>query len=119
FVSEVVNYIAVLPVVLATPGRAPHEWLQRVRGLRPTLRTVTPLLAFVACIVLAVALRTGVGALAFPIPALLWCAVTYSLFSTTLLTLTLVMWMLFALSTGFIGLEANGAYPGMTLHDMT
>ena len=40
----------------------------------------------------------GPGSLAFPVLPLLWCALSYSLFSTTLLTLFYVLWTLFALS---------------------
>jgi diguanylate cyclase (GGDEF)-like protein len=42
----------------------------------------------------------GPGAIAFPVPALLWCALTYSLFTTAMLTLLFSIWMLAAISLG-------------------
>src|SRR5690606_27814220 len=41
----------------------------------------------------------GPGALAFPVPALLWCAMSYGLAITSLLTLSFAVWTLILLST--------------------
>ena len=87
FVTELVNYIAILPVLLTMP-----DWPERPKERRQALLTsrqrlvqalpaVSLAISGVLCLVVG-----GPGALAFPIPVLLWCALSYSVFITALLT---------------------------------
>ena len=50
-----------------------------------SLRQVMPLVALIASMIASVAIG-GAGSLAFPLPALIWCAIRYSLPATCLLT---------------------------------
>ncbi|WP_312162867.1 ATP-binding protein [Phenylobacterium sp.] len=96
--TELANYIVVLPVVLTFPRpTALKRWLVQTFTTRPNLRALAPLLAYVVSLALVPAVG-GPGALAFPVPTLLWCALTYSLAATTLLTLSFAVWTLLFLS---------------------
>lgn len=83
-VSEAVNYLALLPVILAAPGL---DWLRR-RPLRRLARKsdLMPAASVVASCLFALWIG-GPGAVAVPVLALLWCGMVYPVFPTTLLTL--------------------------------
>jgi len=114
FVTELVNYIAILPVVLALPGfrwRGPHRRRPRVPNIA-LIRTM-PVVALVLSCLLGV-LIAGPGAIAFPVPALLWCAVTFEMSITAALTLLATTWTLLAISSGYLPVG-----PGLhSLHTM-
>ncbi|RYE08321.1 MAG: diguanylate cyclase [Hyphomicrobiales bacterium] len=98
--SELVNYIIILPVVLTAPGLL-AVW-QRLRGAfhwRPML----PALSLGASII-ASTLIGGPGSLAIPVPALLWCALSYSLFTTSILTVVLGGWLMIGFTDGFVAM---------------
>jgi len=100
FVTELVNYIAILPVVLALP-RLRWPWPDRRRPRVPNIaliRTI-PVLTLVLSCLLGV-LIGGPGAIAFPVPSLLWCAVTFEMSTTAALTLLASTWTLLAISFG-------------------
>jgi two-component sensor histidine kinase len=44
----------------------------------------------------------GMGALAFPVPALLWCAISYRVVLTALLTFVFCIWVIIATTLGYI-----------------
>jgi diguanylate cyclase (GGDEF)-like protein len=100
--TELVNYIAILPMVLTLPSSISWRLIDRRRTasfLRFDPPQIIPLVALVmSCI--GGLLVGGPGAVTFPVPALLWCAVTYSLFSTSVLTLLFSAWTLTAISLG-------------------
>lgn len=106
FSAELVSYVAILPVVLLAP--TPAGFVRTLRGQaghvrrRPAL--VLPVVALALAILLGVAIG-GPGAIAFPVPALLWCALAYRLFTTALITMLLCMWTLIAIATGLIDLQ--------------
>lgn len=82
FSEQFSTNLLLLPVFLAAPRlkqllRMPINW---------PLRAGMPLLALLFSLIFSVYIG-GPGAIAFPIPALLWCAVRYQLFTVTLLTL--------------------------------
>ena len=109
FVKEVVNYMAILPVVFSAP-QLTMRLLER-RRYSPTqidIRQLAPLFALVLSSILSV-LVGGPGAVAFPVPALLWCAATYSVFTIALLTLGFSIWTLIAISTHVINLSIAGS----------
>lgn len=102
FVTETVNYMAILPVILMLPRWSTWRERRHVRG--PLLQRVRPLLPVTALVLLCMlgVLVGGPGALAFPVPALLWCALRYSLFATVVMNLLFSCWTLVALSLEFV-----------------
>jgi diguanylate cyclase (GGDEF)-like protein len=107
FSTELVNYIAILPVLLTMPdllrrATGPKRRDDR-RGWR--LEQLAPLAAFAGSLWLGVELD-GPGAISFPIPAMLWCALTYSLFATAGITLLFSMWTLLAIANGALVIGA-------------
>ena len=124
FTTELGNNILVLPVVLTAPNGLGAIWSERrsserrseipqERSLKPSL----PLLAFLASIALAVAVG-GPGAIAIPVPALLWCALSYSLFSTVSLMLPFSIWQIYTASLGssLLFLPGDPLKQSMSIH---
>lgn len=116
--TELVNYIAILPVVLTFPTTS-WRWLidrrrrSRFASFGPS--TVMPALVLVLSCIGGV-LVGGPGAVAFPVPALLWCAVTYGLFPTAVLTLLFSAWTLTAISLGhFVMLDYESQHTMMSI----
>lgn len=84
FTTELVNAIVVLPAILTAPRLAGLSPAVQIKALREAdWRPVLALLASMAGSLLV----GGPGAFAYPIPALLWCALSYSPFATAMLTL--------------------------------
>ena len=107
FSSEIVNYTILLPVILAAPVTLPEiapRW-----PTRADLVKGAPIIALIVSAAASVAVG-GPGAIAFPVPALLWCALTYDLFTTVLLTMAYSVWKMAAFSTGAIDVEMGGSY---------
>ncbi|WP_378947531.1 diguanylate cyclase [Mesorhizobium sp. ANAO-SY3R2] len=105
-VSELVNHLIVLPMVLTFPGVKALLRQGKVQagvGLAGMLH-LAPALALLASVGVGIVVG-GPGVLAFPIPALLWCALTYSLFTTTVLTMALSTWLLISLPAQMIPLS--------------
>jgi len=104
FATEFSNYMIFLPVLLtATPTRQSFGW-GRSATTRQTMAHLAPALAVLLSVVLSIAFE-GPGALAFPIPALLWAALTYSVSSTALLAMLLSLWFGYSVSSGdFLGI---------------
>lgn len=102
FASELVNYMTILPVLLTLP---PHDsvppWRTLLYRTEFSWTGLMPLLSLVASLLLTLLIE-GPGSIAFPVPALLWCAVTYSVFATSLLTLGYSTLILIALSNGHL-----------------
>lgn len=98
FATEVATDIAFLPLLLTLPEwervpRHPLRWL----GQQVTASKLMPAL----CLVLSAAFGAAVGgpgAIAFPVPALMWCAVSYNLFTTSLITFVVSAWSLVSIS---------------------
>lgn len=108
-VSEFVNYIAFLPLVLTAPGSM-REFRNSYRNRRQAEHSLLyDLLPFIAFVVLCmvVSLVDGPGSLAIPIVALLWCGLTYSLFTTAVLTLIYCFWTLLFVAQGYISAYAH------------
>ena len=105
FTSDWMNYVALLPIFLTLPSRA--EWRRTARRLlvRPLDRRYLPALTLIASSIIGVIVG-GPGAVAIPIPALLWCALTYTLFGTAILTFAFVVWTQLAIQYG-LGLDAE------------
>lgn len=106
FSAELVSYVALLPVVLLAPapGNLAHALRRQWGQVRRRPMLLMPLAALGLTILLGVAIG-GPGAIAFPVPALLWCALAYRLFTTAVVTALLCMWTLIAIATGLIDLN--------------
>ena len=98
FSTELMNYMLIVPVVLAAPRAADP----------PSHTPDTPLfwrVAPVSSLVLAEGIRTligGPGMLAFVVPGLLWCALSYSAFTSSLLSLVVCLWTMAGVATGVL-----------------
>ncbi len=100
FATEFVNYVAILPVILSAPGRLVlRQRIQDSKSLRAA--DILPAAALILSF-LAAALIGGPGALAFPVPALLWCGLVYPVFPTAVLTLLFGIWTLVVISEGYV-----------------
>lgn len=96
FSGEWFNYMVFLPIILSWPTRnltrTPKDKVHR-------LLLAAPVLSVVALEVASYWLG-GPGALAFSLPALLWCALTYRIFTLTLITAALCLSKMIAISLG-------------------
>jgi diguanylate cyclase (GGDEF)-like protein len=104
--TELVNYVTFLPLLLTLPGARAWKWIEiRDHFAAFNVRSLIPLLALVGSVIASV-LIGGPGAGLFPMPALLWCGLTYRLFPTACISLIFAVWTLFA---GRLGLLWSGA----------
>jgi len=98
---ELINQLAFLPVILSYPeGR---KWRRRQLP-PPTFYDQAPTIVLVLSAVTGTFFG-GMGALAFPIPALFWCAISYRVFLTALLTFVFCIWVIMATTLGFINVS--------------
>ena len=104
FATEFVNYIAILPVILAAPP--PAAWPEAARNARVNITDLLPVVALITSFFTA-ALLGGPGAIAFPVPALLWCGLVYRVFPTALLTFIFSVWTLIVISSGYMPTQLN------------
>jgi len=111
FTSELVNYVIVLPLLLTAPPLA--QWAKSCRGIWHSRAWASvnwfPVAALLASAVASVAIG-GPGAFAYPMPALLWCAMTYSVFPTAVMTFLLSVWEMIAISSGILQFPLSGDY---------
>jgi diguanylate cyclase (GGDEF)-like protein len=110
--SELVNYLVVLPAMLTVGGtkRSPGEtatFVSAKKGLWPALLLAN------SCA--AAALFDGPGSIMFPVPALLLCALTYSVPTTAVVTLALGTACLTMLGLGIMDIGQDMAVPKMVL----
>lgn len=98
FSVELLNQLAFLPMILSYPeGR---KW-GRQQLPQPTFHDQAPIIVFILSAVTGIFFG-GVGALVFPVPALLWCAISYRVFLTALLTFVFCIWVIMATTLGYI-----------------
>lgn len=106
-VTELVNYIAILPVVLTWPdGGRPDRDASAAAARRALPAMLAPAIAL-AVSGIAGMLVGGPGAIGFPVPALLWCALVYTPFVTALVTLVFSTWTLLAIAMSYIVLSID------------
>jgi diguanylate cyclase (GGDEF)-like protein len=112
FCTELVSYMGILPVLLTMPDI--RRWIKdhRRRADWPNWRLdqFAPLLAFAISLGLGVHWG-GPGAILYAVPAMLWCALTYSLFATAGITLFFCMWTLLAIASGVLQIGASVESP--------
>lgn len=107
FVTEFVNTLIILPVMLTLPLSA-SDWQTWHWSLANySHRKAAPLLILL-CTIAAGIWIGGPGAIAFVVPALLFCALTYSIFPVALLTMLTCGWLLIAISAGIIQIHVQG-----------
>lgn len=108
FITELVNSLVILPVMLTFPSMRQLVF-RPMRGNDLSawnLKQVAPVLALaVSCGVAT--LMGGPGAIVFPVPALIWCALTYSMFTTAVFTMLLCAWLLISISAGLLMLPMS------------
>lgn len=100
FTTELCNYILVLPVMLAAPRG--FSWPAAFNILRMRysgIWQIAPLAALCLSIAASIAIG-GPGAIAFAVPALLWCSVAYNLFTTSIVVMLASAALLIAESSG-------------------
>lgn len=106
FATEFANYLAILPVILTIP--AVRTWaagLVKLRSLT-SIRSIAPVATFALSCLIAT-LVGGPGAIAFPVPALLWCGLVYSVFPTAMLTLIFGGWSLSIATIQYLPITAG------------
>jgi diguanylate cyclase (GGDEF)-like protein len=91
--SELSSNLVVLPMVLTAPRLADlaKQLGSHVAPSTWRLKAALPGIALLASILVATAIG-GSGAIAVPVPAILWCALSYGVFPTALLTFGLGLW---------------------------
>ncbi|QNP47650.1 GGDEF domain-containing protein [Diaphorobacter aerolatus] len=102
FSSALMCSMLILPIVLSAPtlGQVRQFSLQECVA-RFKLVHLAPLLALIACETVAMLLG-GPGSLVFGVPALIWCALRYSLFSVSLLCLAVGVLKSYTATLGLI-----------------
>ncbi len=106
FSTELANTTVVLPVILTAPKLSDMRLPGRIELSAQGFRRAAPALALAVSILLG-SLLEGPGSFAFPVPALLWCAVSYSLFSTAVLTLCFTIWGMVIITGAFANLPGD------------
>lgn len=96
FSAELLNHLAFWPMILTFP----EDWQWR-RQLPLTLHDQAPLIVLAISVVVGIFFG-GMAALAFPIPALFWCAISYRVFLTALLTFAFCAWAVLATSLNLV-----------------
>ena len=111
--SELVNYLITLPAILTV--RPDWQILRRGRRATSSVRwPVGPAVALALSCVAAV-LFDGPGSIMFPMPALLLCALTYSVPTTALLTMALGTGCLTTIGLGIVDIGQDMSLPRMVV----
>ncbi|ANF81737.1 response regulator [Acinetobacter sp. NCu2D-2] len=89
--GEMVNYILVLPLVLAFPRQKEiRHYFKNRRQRRHKATYYLPIFSILPCVILT-HMFVGPGSLLYPLAALIWVALTYRLFTVTLLNAFVVL----------------------------
>jgi two-component sensor histidine kinase/integral membrane sensor domain MASE1 len=98
FSVELLNQLAFLPMVLSFPQSIQGKW----QWPHFTFHDQARLALLIVSAAVGISFG-GVAALAFPVPALLWCAISYRVFPTALLTCAFCIWAILATKWGYAG----------------
>ncbi|QXH48914.1 diguanylate cyclase [Pseudomonas xanthosomatis] len=107
FSEQFSTSVLVLPLLLTAPSPRAFS-----RNTSQPVR-LAPLLVLLASLGLSIAFG-GPGAIAFPIAALLWCALSYSPFLVSLLTLTAGSTLIVAVAQNLMHFSVPQSEPGVT-----
>lgn len=115
FTTELVNALVILPVLLTFPhrNRAEDRRERATVSQNEIVRNVAPLATLVSCAAISF-LVGGPGAIAFTVPALVWCALSYSIFTTAVVTALLCSGLLVSTATGLLALPMTGDFLNST-----
>lgn len=97
--SELYDMLLVLPLLLVAPRGWFWQWQPRQLLAAMPSHSITPLLALIVSEAVATALN-GPGVLGFSVPALIWCALAYGVFPTTVLNFLLCTWKTVVIAQG-------------------
>lgn len=103
FSADLLNAVLVLPVMLSAPGFFSRLFDTRPGRGRDDLWEFAPVVTLLVAMMICIGMG-GMGALGVIVTALLWCALSYSLFVTALLTLMTCVWLLVAVNMGLLPL---------------
>lgn len=108
FTSELVNNLAFLPLILSWPrGRWRFEQFYIRRSSDRQL--YFSLAALVFSLILSIFIG-GPGIIAFPLPALLWCALTMNVFAISIINMLVSALLMVLLGLEWIDLSTLGSY---------
>lgn len=116
--GEFYNYILIVPVFLAAPRGWIWQWSLPTEDFSPS--KLLPLLALVLSEILGFIIG-GPGAIAFLMPAMVWCAMAYQVFPITLLNITVCFGKTAAIALGAMSftsthvMEATSYRTGLAL----
>jgi diguanylate cyclase (GGDEF)-like protein len=107
FIAELSNYIILLPMLLTAPPRLDwNAFAQWLRNVVPEAATTMPIAALCLSVAASIAIG-GPGAIAFPVPALLWCSLTYGMFPMSINVMLSSLAMLTAEAADLLFLPAS------------
>lgn len=122
FFGQLLSYCALLPPIMLLPRRAGlrpdrrHSWSSLLRRMvSGTL--LLPIAALAASLSLCFLLG-GPGAAAFPIPALMYCALAYRQSTTAWITLLTALAVLLGVANGWLPMGENQPLAGRHAWDM-
>lgn len=103
FGADLVNAVLILPVMLSAPEFFSRRASGRHSRRREDIWEFAPVVALLVSLMVCAGLG-GPGSLGFVVPALLWCALSYSLFMSALLILLTCIWLVAVVSLGLLPL---------------
>ena len=105
--SEMLNYILVMPMILAFPA---YTQLKKIIHDRRTkhypIQKVFPAIAVMICVALTY-MFSGPGALLYPLAALIWAALSYRLFTVTVINFLVLLATYHSLNDFYLAVSAN------------
>jgi PAS domain S-box-containing protein len=110
FASELINYIALLPLILSMPPMRSLIPVWSVNAYVSQWRAALPAVTLIGVCALAI-FAGGPGAIAFAVPALIWCGLVYSVFFVSILAFAFASWSSIVISGEYLHSLA-GAFDG-------
>ena len=107
FSADLTNAVLILPAMLSAPEFFSRLASGRHSRRRDDLWEFAPVVALLVSLMVCVGVG-GPASLGIVVPALLWCALSYSLFISALLTLLACVWLFVAVSLGLVPLLDAG-----------
>lgn len=112
--SEIANYLIFLPAILTVPPPWRSERRATITATAQGAKPIWPILCLAASCALSVRFD-GPGCLMFPMPALLLCALTYSVSTAALITMVLGSGYMVAIGLGMVDIGQDMSIPRMVV----
>lgn len=113
FASELSSYLVFLPVMLTLPmPRRPYLRRAQTHTAGACASAPSTMLLIAVAIAFSVLMEMvvgGPGALVFPVPALIWCALTYRVFPTTVMMLGVAIGTMSIIAGGLLDSGIDGS----------